>query len=166
MNNKYQIEKIQIETQDRIRSLAEICFRHTYKTILSPEQMDYMIDWMYGKETMTKELQNQCEYYIIQEKETLKDCGYISIEKKENKCELHKIYVLPTLQKSGIGSFFISFVKDWSLQHQCQSIYLNVNRNNSAQFFYKKMGFEIIRTEDNHIGNGFYMNDYVMELVL
>ena len=39
-------------------------------------------------------------------------------------------------------------------------------RNNSAQIFYRKMGFEVVRTEDNHIGNGFYMNDYVMELIL
>ena len=166
MNTKYQIEQITIQTQQRIRDLAEICFRHTYKIILSPEQMEYMINWMYGKDTMTKELENDCEYYIIKEIETNKDCGYISVEKKQNKCELHKIYVLPNIQKSGIGSHLISFVKEWSIKHQCESIYLNVNRNNSAQIFYKKMGFVVIRQEDNHIGNGFYMNDFVMELIL
>ena len=28
--------------------------------------------------------------------------------------------------------------------------------------FYKKNGFQIIREEDVDIGNGYYMNDYVM----
>jgi hypothetical protein len=42
-------------------------------------------------------------------------------------------------------------------------LYLNVNRHNKARLFYEKLGFIIAREEDNDIGNGFYMNDYVME---
>jgi len=33
-----------------INDLAEIAFRHTYREILSPEQMEYMMDWMYAPE--------------------------------------------------------------------------------------------------------------------
>ncbi|MGZ8545109.1 MAG: GNAT family N-acetyltransferase, partial [Flavisolibacter sp.] len=40
---------------------------------------------------------------------------------------------------------------------------LNVNRNNSARSFYEKLGFEMIGEEDIDIGNGYFMNDYVME---
>ena len=42
------------------------------------------------------------------------------------------------------------------------SLILQVNRNNAAVGFYKKMGFIIDREEDVEIGNGFYMNDYFM----
>jgi hypothetical protein len=41
-----------------------------------------------------------------------------------------------------------------------------VNRYNKAKDFYEKAGFKIIETVDIEIGNGFYMNDYVMELPL
>ena len=40
---------------------------------------------------------------------------------------------------------------------------LNVNRNNKAVQFYLSLDFSIIKEEDNDIGNGYFMNDYVME---
>ena len=39
---------------------------------------------------------------------------------------------------------------------------LNVNRNNKALEFYKKMGMHIAESGDFNIGGGFYMNDYIM----
>ena len=30
-----------------IGQLADVCFRHTYREILSAEQLEYMMDWMY-----------------------------------------------------------------------------------------------------------------------
>lgn len=46
------------------------------------------------------------------------------------------------------------------------SVELNVNRNNQAVGFYRHLGMEILRQGDFHIGNGFYMNDYIMGLNL
>jgi diamine N-acetyltransferase len=43
---------------------------------------------------------------------------------------------------------------------------LQVNRHNDAKNFYTKQGFVIIKEADTDIGNGFFMNDYIMELVL
>ena len=43
-------------------------------------------------------------------------------------------------------------------------IELNVNRNNPAVGFYKHQGLKIIRQGDFPIGNGYYMNDYIMGL--
>ena len=41
---------------------------------------------------------------------------------------------------------------------------LNVNRNNQKAIrAYVRNGFKTVETVDNPIGNGFYMNDYVME---
>ena len=39
---------------------------------------------------------------------------------------------------------------------------LQVNRNNKAKSFYEKIGFKVIEEADFDIGNGFFMNDYVM----
>ena len=46
------------------------------------------------------------------------------------------------------------------------AIELNVNRQNLALGFYRRMGMRIDREGDFDIGNGFYMNDYIMRLEL
>jgi hypothetical protein len=38
----------------------------------------------------------------------------------------------------------------------------NVNRYNNALAFYQKLGYEILKEEDIDIGEGFFMNDFVM----
>ena len=43
---------------------------------------------------------------------------------------------------------------------------LNVNRNNKALHFYEHLGINKLREGDFHIGNGYYMNDYIMGLEL
>jgi hypothetical protein len=39
-----------------------------------------------------------------------------------------------------------------------------VNRHNRAFHFYRHMGMSVDREGDFPIGNGFYMNDYIMKL--
>ena len=41
---------------------------------------------------------------------------------------------------------------------------LNVNRHNRALHFYERMGMRKLREGDFPIGNGYYMNDYIMGL--
>jgi hypothetical protein len=43
---------------------------------------------------------------------------------------------------------------------------LNVNRENRAVGFYLRMGMHHARTVDVAIGDGYYMNDYIMALTV
>ena len=43
---------------------------------------------------------------------------------------------------------------------------LNVNRHNPALGFYEHMGMSKAREGDFDIGNGFYMNDYIMGITI
>lgn len=43
---------------------------------------------------------------------------------------------------------------------------LNVNRSNTARHFYEKMGMKKVEEGDFYIGNGYYMNDYIMGIDL
>ena len=51
-------------------------------------------------------------------------------------------------------------------ENHTDKITLNVNRFNTAYLFYQKMGFEIVAEENLFIGNGYFMDDYKMELKL
>lgn len=43
---------------------------------------------------------------------------------------------------------------------------LNVNSNNKARYFYETHGFTIMQEVNIDIGEGYFMNDYIMELNL
>ena len=50
-----------------------------------------------------------------------------------------------------------------ALENHSKTLSLNVNRFNSALTFYEKIGFKIIDEVNVDIGNGYFMEDYIME---
>lgn len=146
-----------------IQSIANISFRATYKDILSKEQLEWMLNWMYSNESLIFQMEHDHTFFILYYNNV--PSGYISIERQEKSLfHIQKIYLLPEVQKKGLGKALIQhgidFISSFKIKH-CK-IELNVNRNNGAVGFYEKMGFKIDRSGDFDIGNGYYMNDYIM----
>ncbi|MBR4044000.1 MAG: GNAT family N-acetyltransferase [Bacteroidaceae bacterium] len=162
----FKIRKATLEDIEMINRLAWIVFPHTYKEILSPEQMEYMMDWMYSPENLHKQMTEDGHiYYLAFEGD--EPAGYLSIQPEgEHTYHLQKIYVLPSFQGKKLGKFlFEQAIKAIKELHPepCQ-MRLNVNRQNKALTFYEKMGMKKVDEGDFHIGNGYYMNDYIMGL--
>lgn len=150
-----------------IHKLAKQVFPETYKHILSPEQNNFMFEWMYSVENIRKQLLDGHCYFICMANE--EDCGYMSIQQVEDHVYyLHKIYVLPQSQQSGAGRYLfeqaLTYIR--SIHPDPCRMELHVNRNNPAIGFYTKMGMSILRSGDFDIGNGYYMNDYIMSFDL
>ena len=162
----FTIREATINDCELIHKLAEKVFPVTYKEILTPEQSDYMMDWMYSTENIKKQMQEENHVYFIAYKEDVA-CGYLSVQKQgDDLFHLQKIYVLPDFQGYKLGKILfqkaIDYIKQVHPGHCLME--LNVNRNNKALSFYERMGMEKLREENCHIGNGFYMNDYIMGL--
>ena len=66
----------------------------------------------------------------------------------------------------GVGKLLVNEVKNIAQRNGGKFLRLNVNKNNKAKSFYEKIGFKIKETVKLAIGNGFFMDDYVMELEL
>ena len=151
-----------------IHDMAQIVFRHTYLDILSPQQMEYMMEWMYSLPNLHKQLSDGHVYYIAYT--SGRPCGYMSIQKEGIDSgvmvfHLHKLYVMPSEQGKGVGKLLFNQAVDYVTNSFLPSrIELNVNRNNNAVGFYRHIGMRILREGDFHIGEGFYMNDYIMGL--
>ena len=154
-----------------IHDMAEVVFRRTYSTILSPDQMDYMMEWMYSLPNLMKQVAEGHTYYIAWAEGEPQ--GYVSVRRDCVEADdtevwhLEKIYVMPSAQGTGLGRKLL----DTAVQHVRGNsssakarIELNVNRNNPAVGFYRKQGLVILRQGDFPIGNGYYMNDYIMGL--
>jgi len=153
--------------------LADVCFRHTYREILSAEQLDYMMNWMYSPESLHHQMTAEGHVYFIAEADG-QPVGYVSVQPQGLADDglplwhLQKIYVLPDCQAGGVGRQLflhaLSYVSH-TVGSRCH-VELNVNRNNKALGFYEHMGMKRLRQGDFPIGNGYYMNDYIMGIDL
>lgn len=133
-----------------------------YTDILGEKQVSYMIDLFYSASSLLQQMNNQhCFLVAFNESNHI---GFASFSHK-NDCiyKLEKLYVLPTDQKTGAGKALLQTVEKEALSMGAAKLRLNVNRKNIAKTFYQKNGFKVIAEEDIDIGNGYFMNDYIME---
>jgi len=148
-----------------IQDLAQRIWPDTFKEILTQEQIEYMLEWMYNPETLKKQVEQGHLFYIISENKI--PLGFIGIEPNHpsaHQLKIHKLYVLPETQGSGLGKKLIQIAIDNASIRNISEIVLNVNRFNKAVTFYQHLGFSISYEENIDIGNGFWMEDYVMTL--
>lgn len=145
-----------------IRDLSRQVWPQTYSMILSPEQISYMLEMMYSEQALSRQMQEKHEFIIVSDGN--EPIGFASFSFiGDGVYKLHKIYILPNIQGKGAGKYVIAEILKAISRKGGKSLQLNVNRNNKALDFYTKLGFSIIRSEDIDIGNGYFMNDYVME---
>ncbi|MGL4852527.1 MAG: GNAT family N-acetyltransferase [Phocaeicola sp.] len=148
-------------------ALAVELFTHTYQEILTPEQIAYMLPMMYSKEAVKGAIQKGSSLFIAYY--AGKMCGYLHLEPRSStEMILQKIYLHPSLQGKGVGRKLIEFAFDFTREKLGVDaiIELYVNRTNPAVDFYQHIGFEVMGERDHSIGNGYYMNDYILHYKL
>ena len=74
--------------------------------------------------------------------------------------------MLPAQQGKSIGKLLLHHVIDLVKAKGAKTLLLNVNRNNKAKEFYEHLGFKVISEEDIDIGEGYFINDYIMSYKL
>lgn len=152
-----------------IRKLASNTWFSAYKDILSDDQAEYMFEMMYSEDSLKKQMSEEGHMFYIASFDGAPS-GYVSVQKRGKSIfHIHKLYVLPEKQDKGIGKLLIEKVFDFARTESgggACSIELNVNRHNKAVSFYKRMGMYISRQGDFDIGNGYFMNDYIMRIDL
>lgn len=167
-NANLSIRFAQAEDLKIIGFLAQQTWPQTYRSILSESQIGYMMNLFYHPDSLKKQLLEQKHVFVLAEEEGNHPVGFASYSQSNDKglYKLHKIYVLPSQQGKGLGKVIIDFIVEQIRPQGAIALQLNVNRYNKARQFYEKFGFRVIAEEDINIGNGYFMNDYVMELPL
>ena len=156
------LRKATLEDIPLIQEIAEEAWRPTYGHILTEEQTLYMIPMMYNTELIS----SQIHLFSILEVDGVA-IGYCAFEKtSETDGKLHKLYLRPSVKQKGAGSFIIEQISNQARSMGLTSMYLNVNKHNSAVEFYRKKGFIKDHEMVLDIGNGYVMDDYVMRLML
>ena len=171
MNNpkeKITIEPLKNETEYPIAyRLAQEIWDTTYKQILSPEQIKYMLDMMYAPEVIEKELKEGIRFEFVKDNGT--PIGFLSYGLYHGKdtMKLHKLYLSDIYHGRGIGSMMLQYVIAAAKKAGVRKLILNVNKENArALRAYERNGFKLVEKVKNDIGNGFYMDDFVMGIDL
>ena len=168
-----------LEDRAFIRSVSERTWPSTYGHIISQEQIDFMLDWMYSDASLAEQFEKGHAFYIANLNG--EDIGFCSVsnegtEKRESELvdepknikstahKLNKLYVLPSAQGTGSGMALLNKAIEVAKLEGSSSLFLQVNKHNTAYTFYLKNGFVKEDEFKFDIGNGFFMDDYVMRL--
>ncbi|NCD33112.1 MAG: GNAT family N-acetyltransferase [Spartobacteria bacterium] len=151
------------QTIEKVREMVNVVWPRTFRALLSPEQITYMMNAMYSTEQIQKELLAGTCYDIIAWHR--QPAGYVAYGPAENTImPLNKVYVLPDFQNQGLGSAAIRHVVDYARKAHTTHLQLRVNRNNEKAIrVYLKNGFVVTRADIKDIGGGYVMDDYILE---
>ena len=165
-NDKISIREItdagQLKT---IESLAWKIFPETYRDMIPPEQIPYMMHLMYDQAVLSGEFSKGMKFALIFDAET--PIGYISWHLAEDDggkfMRLEKLYLDFAYHGRSIGNMGLRFVIEKAKQAGASYISLNVNKRNlRAQNAYCRAGFYRWRSEKEEVGRGFFKDDYIM----
>lgn len=146
-----------------VQEIAHKTWPAAYSDILDPKQLAYMLEKMYALPVLQAQQEKGHLFYLFLEDE--KALGFMGIEPnaEPQSLKIHKLYVLPEAQGKKVGAQLLSFAEMIARSNQQRRIFLNVNRNNKAKDFYEAHGMTIYKEENIDIGEGYLMEDYVMQ---
>ena len=139
-----------------------------YPHILGTEQLAYMLDLLYSTEALRMAMTEKDQRFLMlgTAEGPVGFASYTPRYRGSGVTHLNKLYVLPNTQGTGAGKVLLARVIAEANRLGADSLELNVNKHNPAIAFYQHMGFRIKHDEMIDIGQGYVMDDHVMELVL
>lgn len=161
---KLNIENVQSEETAQLAQLASEIWREYYTSILTAEQIDYMVEKFQSAQAIEDQIRSQgYEYYFL--KSGSEYAGYVGINGSDgNALFLSKFYIKKECRGRGYAKEVMEFLTELCRDRGFRKIWLTVNRfNENSINVYEKKGFHKVRTQVADIGNGYVMDDFVME---
>lgn len=148
---------------ETVARLAHGIWMEHYPAIIGKEQTEYMLQKMYNPQALQAQWEQGHRFYFWYEGNA--PVGFASIDAGAGSHGfLAKFYLQSAYRGRGIASQFLAYLEERLREAVLPAVQLTVNRQNiGAINFYFKSGFKIIRCADFDIGNGYFMNDFVME---
>ena len=169
MNQNLEIRPLELQEIKIIQQLSEDIWKKVYPSIISLEQIEYMLDLIYSDEALKKQIIEQQHRFILVLIGNL-PIGYASYSQKDmhkTDCyRLHKLYLQPEYHGMGIGKRMLDYIIKAVQAMGAKTLELNVNKYNPTLSFYKKLGFSIDSDVVVDIGKGYVMDDYIMKIEL
>lgn len=164
----FRIKLIEVKTDVQIENtamLADEIWHEWFPSILTDEQIDYMVEKFQSVGAMTEQIASGgYTYYLIRKGNAY--IGYTAIRPDaDGRLFLSKIYIKKEYRGNGYAKEVFEFLKKYCRENKLNAIWLTVNKHNDNSIaVYKKCGFSMIGEGVADIGNGFVMDDYYFQL--
>ena len=156
------VDKKQIKT---VKILADEIWTEHFTPIIGSDQVDYMLLKFQSEAAISEQINKGYMYYLISNNHM--NIGYMAVNPGNNTLFLSKLYIRSMVRGKGYGGQAIHFLQQLAQQARLKKITLGVNKNNTNTIkAYQALGFKIINSVVQDIGEGFVMDDYQMEKLL
>lgn len=161
------MELIKVVNEEQLKilsNLSNIIWHEFFPTILSSDQIEYMVDKFQSYKAMKKQIEDGYKYYLFYYNNQY--IGYTCIKNEVSRLFISKIYLIKEYRGKGLVKDAFNFYDRYLIDNKLNSMYLTVNKyNTNAIKIYEKYGFKIIDDVVTDIGSGYVMDDYIMEKV-
>lgn len=164
MNADIRISKAAEQDAEAISALAAEIWNACYPGIITREQIDYMLGWMYRPEKIRTEMREESIVYLRADApKGMVGFAAFGPGSQAGDVFIHKLYIDRQIQGQGIGTRVLGEIEARCRARGDHRISLRVNRNNlQAIGAYEKSGFRKKGEICSDIGGGFIMDDFEM----
>lgn len=156
---------VKTEELERFSEFACEVFIDYYRDMIGEQQARYMTGLFLSPAEM-KQLQEQGALFrsIVIEGKYAAYCEYIP---EKDRLFLSKLYVDKKYRGQGLGRILFDDCLNYAKDNDLKAVYLTVNKNNTHSYdIYKHLGFKVTDAVVSDIGQGYVMDDYIMEYQL
>ncbi len=164
--NKDKVQIKQATSSEDIQTLAktaEDIWNEYFPFLLEEGQISYMLDKFLSTKALTEQKEEGYEFYFLVD-ETGNILGFFVIHPEDNKLFLSKIYLYDTYRNQQLATIMMDYIFNRAKELGLDKVYLTVNKYNLQPIsVYKHLGFKTIDSVVTDIGNGYVMDDYIMQ---
>ncbi len=147
-----------------VSMLAKEIWMEHYTPIIGAAQVEYMLGKFQSCEAVKSQISEGVEYYLAEYENTYSGYTALIFNSEEYSMKISKLYILNSLRGKGLGTAILNYIEQRCHFKDITTIWLTVNKyNHDSISWYKNRGFKVIREEKADIGNGYYMDDYIMQ---
>jgi ribosomal protein S18 acetylase RimI-like enzyme len=160
--DEIEISPLRLDEADAVVALAGRVWRAHYPGIISPEQIEYMLEQRY-RPVLVKQFIARGDIWLAA-RAGAELVGFAHGHPLgDGDYKLDKLYVEIDLQRHGIGGSLIRAMAERAAAQGYSRLALRVNRQNQQAIdAYLKHGFTVQTIYLEDIGGGHVMDDYVM----
>ena len=145
-----------------VAALAKEIWHEHFTPIIGIQQVEYMLQNLQSAGPITRQIADGYEYFLLDEDGV--KIGYSAVHAEDDALFLSKLYLRSTSRGNGYASRVLRFYIRLCRQRGLNRIWLTCNRFNTGTLeVYRHLGFQTVREEKAEIGNGYFMDDYIME---
>ena len=157
-----EIREMSLADIDELSAFASKVFIDYYTKLISYEQSAYMAGLFLSPQAIEKLMREGARFKAVYDNDQI--VAFYEFKDEGEKIFLSKLYVAEKLRGKGIGRLMFNDLLQESHKTKASAIYLTVNKGNTPSFnIYTHLGFKVSDAVVNDIGQGYVMDDYIME---